>query len=57
MSDRQSLDTLWNVLDDLWEEIGPLIAELDPPKAVERKRRDPWRMLNGIIFRLRSGCQ
>ena len=28
-----------------------------PPKARGRKRSDPRQMLNGIIFRLRSGCQ
>ena len=31
--------------------------EADPPKARGRKRADPRQMLNGIIFRLRSGCQ
>ena len=31
--------------------------EEDPPKARGRKRSDPRQMLNGIIFRLRSGCQ
>ena len=34
-----------------------LILEEDPPKARGRKRADPRQMLNGIIFRLRSGCQ
>ena len=28
-----------------------------PPKARGRKRSAPRQMLNGIIFRLRSGCQ
>ena len=36
---------------------GPLILELDPPKATGRRRADPRQMLNGMIFRLRSGCQ
>ena len=57
MAKQELLDTLWEVPDDLWEEIAPLIAELDPPKSMGRKRQDPRRMLNGIIFRLRSGCQ
>ena len=34
-----------------------MIAELDPPKSTGRKRQDPRKMLNGIIFRMRSGCQ
>ena len=57
MAKQGLLDTLWEVPDDLWEEIAPLIAELDPAKTTGRKRQDPRRMLNGIIFRLRSGCQ
>ena len=57
MSEQELLDTLWEVPDDLWEEIAPLIAELDPAKSTGRKRQDPRRMLNGIISRLRSGCR
>ena len=57
MAKQELLETLWEVPDDLWAEIAPLIAELDPPKSTGRKRQDPRRMLNGIIFRLRSGCQ
>ena len=57
MAKQGLLDTLWEVPDDLWEEIAPLIAELNPAKTTGRKRQDPRRMLNGIIFRLRSGCQ
>ncbi len=33
---QNALDTIWEVQDDLWEEIEPLIAELDPPKVTER---------------------
>ena len=51
------LDTIWEVPDDLWEEIAPIILELDPPKHTGRKRTDPRLMLNGIIHRMRSGCQ
>lgn len=57
MPEGKSLDTLWEIPDELWEEIAPLIADLDLPKATGRKRQNPRRMLNGIIFRLRSGCQ
>ena len=34
-----------------------MIAEIDPKKATGRRRADPRGMLDGIIFRLRSGCQ
>ena len=57
MSRQDVLDTIWEVPDDLWEEIEAVIGELDPPKATGRKREDPRKMLNAIIFRMRSGCQ
>jgi putative transposase len=37
--------------------IEPVLAELDPPHRGHRKRVDQRRALDGIIFRLRSGCQ
>lgn len=57
MGKHKTLDTIWEVPDDLWEQIGPILVELDPPKPRGRKRADLRQMLNGIIFRLRSGCQ
>ena len=57
MSKQDSLETIWEVPDNLWEEIEPLIRQLDPPKPTGRKRQDPRKMLNAIIFRMRSGCQ
>ena len=57
MSKQDKLETIWEVPDDLWEEIEPLIRQLDPPKPTGRKRQDPRKMLNAIIFRMRSGCQ
>ena len=53
----ESLPTIWEIPDDLWERIEPVILKLDPPKAKGRKRVDQRRMLEGIIFRLRSSCQ
>jgi transposase len=51
------LDTIWEVSDDLWERIEPILRKDAPPATTGRPRAD-WRsMLNGIIFRLRSGCQ
>jgi putative transposase len=51
------LDTIWEVPDDLWEEIEPIILELDSPKPTGRKRTNPRQMLNGIVYRMRSSCQ
>ena len=53
----ETLPTIWEVPDDLWEQIHPVIMEMDPPKPTGRKREDPRLMLDGIIFRMRSGCQ
>ncbi len=57
MEKQETLGTIWEVSDELWEQIEPIILEEDPSKARGRKRADPRQMLNGIIFRLRSGCQ
>ena len=57
MPGGKPLPTIWDVPDDLWERIEPVILELDPPKARGRKRADQRKMLEGIIFRMRSGCQ
>ena len=57
MRKQETLETIWEVPDELWERVEPIILEEDPPKARGRKRADPRQMLNGIIFRLRSGCQ
>ena len=52
----ETLATIWEVPDDLWEQIPPVILELDPPKATGRRRVHPRRILDGIIFRMRTGC-
>ena len=57
MGEAQPLETIWEIPDDLWEKIEPVILERTPPKATGRKRVNPRPILNGIIFRLRSGCQ
>ncbi len=53
----ETLAAVWEIPDHLWEQIHPVILEMDPSKATGRKRADPRRMLDGIVFRLRSGCQ
>jgi putative transposase len=58
MSERKRrLPTLWEVPDGLWERIEPLLDQVDPPKSRGRHRVDRRRVLDGIIFRLRSSCQ
>jgi putative transposase len=57
MARSKSLPTIWEVPDDLWERIERLINEHDPPKTTGRPRTDARRILDGIIFRFRTGCQ
>ena len=54
---KKRLPTLWEVPDELWERIEPLLLKEYPPKATGRKRVDLRRVMDGIIFRLRTGCQ
>ena len=54
---RETLPTIWEIPGDLWDQIHPVILELDPPKSTGRKRVHPRRILDGIIFRMRTGCQ
>jgi putative transposase len=57
MGKQQVMDTIWEVPDELWEQVEPVLLKLDPPKVTGRKRADPRPILNGVVFRLRSGCQ
>ena len=56
MGKSQALPTIWEIPDDLWNQIHPVILEMDPPKSTGRKRVHPRRILDGIIFRMRTGC-
>lgn len=57
MTEVTQLPTIWEAPDDLWERIESLIDEYDPPKPTGRKREDARKILNGIIYRFRTGCQ
>jgi putative transposase len=54
------LPTIWELNDELWQRVEPILWEDCPPKpkAHGGRPRIDWRAaINGIIFRLRSGCQ
>lgn len=55
--DPDALPTSWRVPDELWAMIGPVLADLDPPRQTGRPRTDARAVLNAIIFRMRTGCQ
>src|SRR4051794_23745108 len=54
---RPPLDTIWEVSDELWRRIEPIFSEFWPKKPTGRKVANWRKMLNAIIFRMRSGCQ
>jgi putative transposase len=53
------LETIWKCPNDLWSEfIEPVLQRLDPRKPGPGRRRiDPRKALNGIIYQMRTGCQ
>ncbi len=54
---KRTIPTLWEVPDQLWERAEPLLKRLEPPAATGRPPVDRRRVLDAIIFRLRTGCQ
>jgi len=50
---KRPLPTLWEVPDELWERIEPLLKRLDPPARMGRHREDRRRVLDGITPHLR----
>lgn len=57
MPEKVAMPTIWRMPDALWAQVEPVVRALDPPKHTGRKRVEPRRQLDGIIFRLRTGCQ
>jgi putative transposase len=64
MDDNKDLPTIWEVPDELWQLIEPILQThhpLRPGRTKPRGRGRPtanWRRcLNGIIYRLRTSCQ
>lgn len=51
------LPTIWTVPDDLWEMMQCLLDRFDPPKHFGRPRIDARHALDGMIYRMRTGCQ
>jgi transposase len=49
--------TIWEVPDDVWVMIESILTDCYPAKPKGHRRVDLRRVLNGIIFRRRIGCQ
>jgi transposase len=54
---KKPLPTIWNVPDPLWELIEKVLTVYDPPAKTGRKRCDARKAFDGVIFRMRTGCQ
>lgn len=51
------LGVIWRCPDELWKEVALVLDELDPPAKTGRKRIDQRTALDGMIYRMRTGCQ
>jgi putative transposase len=51
------LATIWEIPDPVWDQLQPILAANYPTPPTGRPRINLRRALNGIIFRLRTGCQ
>lgn len=51
------LDTIWEVDDELWSLIEPMLKDFWPRKRTGRSTVCWRRCINGIIYVMRSGCQ
>src|SRR5437667_12910741 len=51
------LETIWQLPDPLWERFEAILEERYPVAVTGRPRADLRRVVEGIIYRLRSGCQ
>ena len=54
---RKPLGTIWEVPEPLWRRIEPILREFWPKKPTGRRPANWRQVLNGIIFRMRTGCQ
>jgi transposase len=51
------MPTIREAPDELWAIIQNILALYDPPKPTGRPRVDQRQAFNGIIYRMRTGCQ
>ncbi len=57
MAKRTKRATSWQVPDELWERIEPVLPKYRRSKRGGRPRVDRRRVLDGILYVLRTGCQ
>jgi len=52
-----ALPTIWHAPDEFWNRVEQILLELDPPNQFGRKRIPLRPALDGVIYRMRTGCQ
>jgi putative transposase len=57
MVSTKVLGTIWEVDDELWGFVSPVLEEAYPPKGTGRPRVDFRQVFNAIVYRMRTGCQ
>ena len=55
--DPEAEPTIWTLPDDLWAEVRPLLPEEKAPRTPGRPAVAFRRVLDGILYVLRTGCQ
>ncbi len=53
---RQRETPITRLSDEDWAKVRPVLEANDPPRGLGRKRADPRRVLEAIIYRLHTGC-
>jgi putative transposase len=53
----ETLGTIWEIGDELWKLILPILLRYWPQKKTGRPVANWRKALNGIIYRMRTGCQ
>jgi len=53
----KTLGTIWTIPDNLWPALEAILLEVYPPAQTGRPRGDLRRVLDGILYRMRSGVQ
>ena len=54
---ERPLPTIWELPDELWERVDPILERHYPTAATGRPRADLRLVLDGVIYRMRSGVQ
>ena len=54
---KKSMPTIWHIPDDLWKEFKQVLPPEKPAETVGRPAVPYRKVLDGILYVLRTGCQ